>query len=515
MRRLFVFLLSLAGLATALVTLPIITTSAGAAARPVTAALQQIPLTGVAPGGRRTAALGAALHREATLESTELSTRPYSLMGVTWDLDPFVDDVQVYVRNREQNTGGWSDWEAVEANPDLPDAGSQDVTGPVHRSGTVPIWTGPSNGVQVRVDRVSGAAPTGVKIELIDPGISPADGQPAAPRASAHAGQARPEIITRAEWGADESIRRGTPTYNSTVKVGFVHHTAGSNNYSPDQAASVVRGVYAYHVKSNGWSDIGYNYLVDRYGRAYEGRAGGLDKYVFGSHTGGFNTNTFAVSLMGDFTTAIPPAEMLTTASKLLAWKLGSAYRDPKGTTTLVSAGGGTSKYRAGTSVPFEVVSGHRDAGNTSCPGAQTYARMGLIRDQVEGFLGAAFADPAFAGGDRFPLGTSSTVGLQARALGDTSWTGTVATARGDVVREVSGTGGDAELAWDLTDASGAPARPGAYVLRLTGTEGDDAALPVARTVVVSRVTCRGTPLERARCTALQRGVGLARGAGG
>ena len=128
----------------------------------------------------------------------------------------------------------------------------------------------------------------------------------------------------------------------------------------------MVRGIYAYHVKSNGWSDIGYNFLVDRYGRAYEGRAGGIDRYVLGAHTGGFIKDSFAVSLLGDFTTVPPSEETLQTTSDLLAWKLGSAYREPTGTAVLVSAGGGTSRYPSGQSLVFDVISGHRDAGNTS-----------------------------------------------------------------------------------------------------------------------------------------------------
>jgi uncharacterized protein with LGFP repeats len=106
------------------------------------------------------------------------------------------------------------------------------------------------------------------------------------PRSTAHAEEPAPAIISRAQWGADESIRTEAPSYRPTVRVGFVHHTASSNDYTADQAAAVMRGIYAYHVKSNGWSDIGYNYLVDRFGRAYEGRAGGLDRFVVGAHTG-------------------------------------------------------------------------------------------------------------------------------------------------------------------------------------------------------------------------------------
>src|SRR5687768_15962158 len=124
----------------------------------------------------------------------------------------------------------------------------------------------------------------------------------------------------------------------------------------------MVRGIYAYHMKSNGWSDIGYNFLVDRYGRAYEGRVGGIDRYVLGAHTGGFNVESFGDSLLGDFATVPLSATTMATFSTIPAWKLGSACRESRGKSLLTSAGGGTYKYRAGTRVTFDDVSGHRDA---------------------------------------------------------------------------------------------------------------------------------------------------------
>jgi hypothetical protein len=326
-RRLLTLALSLSASATLLVALPTITPGAAAAPRPVEPDVEQVVLSGN-PGD---------------LRSPVLTGKRFSLMGVTWTPDPRVDGVDVHVRTR---TGGtWSAWEHVEAGgEDAPDAGTSDTRRKL-RSGTSPIWTGPSDGVQVTVKTVSGVAPRDVRIELVDPGTSPADRLPAVP--SGTPTRPRPaRVISRAEWGADESIRRGSPSYTSTVKVGFVHHTASSNDYSAAQAAAMVRGIYAYHVKSNGWSDIGYNVLVDRYGRAYEGRAGGVDRFVLGSHTGGFNVDSFGVSLLGDFSTVPPSEETMATVSQVLAWKLGSAYRDPRGKAVLTSAGGGTSKHR-------------------------------------------------------------------------------------------------------------------------------------------------------------------------
>ena len=210
-----------------------------------------------------------------------------------------------------------------------------------------PLWVGRSNGVQVTVTTASGVQPQDLRVELVDPGTSEADLRPT-PRDVASAVEAQPTILTRADWGADESIREGSPSYNATVKVGFVHHTDTANGYSMAEVPAMLRSIYAYHVKSNGWSDIGYNYLVDRFGRLWEGRYGGITKNVLGAHTGGFNTDSFGTSLLGTFTTAVPPDAMLGSLEQLFAWKLGAYYREPLGKATLRSGGGGTSKYAAG-----------------------------------------------------------------------------------------------------------------------------------------------------------------------
>jgi uncharacterized protein with LGFP repeats len=270
----------------------------------------------------------------------------------------------------------------------------------------------------------------------------------------------------------------------------------------------MVRGVYAYHVKSNGWSDIGYNYLVDRYGRAYEGRAGGLDRFVVGSHTGGFNRDSFAVSLLGNFATLAPSLETIGMLTDVLAWKLGSAYRDPLGQAVLTSAGGGTSKFSAGTKVTFDVVSGHRDAGNTSCPGDTTYARMDSIRTQVADKLGAGFVQPTFTGEAAHLRGSRGPVSLSARTLGSLDWTITIGDSEGKLIRTTSGATAGSETVsttWDLTDETGRAVRPGTYVLRISGSRDGDRALPYAKQVIVKAESCRGNPLERARCKAAGR----------
>ena len=189
----------------------------------------------------------------------------------------------------------------------------------------------------------------------------------------------RPAIVTRRGWGADERLR-GPFLYTKTVKVAFVHHTAMSNNYSCSQAPSLIRGIYRYHVKSNGWRDVGYNFFVDKCGKIYEGRAGGVARPVMGAHTYGFNANSTGIAVLGSYSTTKPSATVVNALSRLVAWKLGLHGVNPRGTVTVTSGGG---KYPKGTKVGLRTVSGHRDGAQTSCPGDRLYRELGTVRERA------------------------------------------------------------------------------------------------------------------------------------
>ncbi|WP_275561025.1 peptidoglycan recognition protein [Streptomyces sp. 5-6(2022)] len=188
----------------------------------------------------------------------------------------------------------------------------------------------------------------------------------------------RPRIVTRAGWGADEKIREAGHVYSKTVKVAFIHHTVTGNNYRCSQAPSVIRGIYRYHVKSLGWRDYGYNFTIDKCGKIYEGRSGGVTKAVRGAHTLGFNTNSMGVAVLGTFTSKKPSAKAVKAVAKLTAWKLGLFKRNPRGTTHLVSGGG--NKYKKGAKVRLHVIAGHRDGFATECPGKRLYKKLGSVR---------------------------------------------------------------------------------------------------------------------------------------
>ncbi|MGY5014793.1 peptidoglycan recognition protein family protein [Streptomyces sp. 900105755] len=399
-------------------------------ARPDTTALsgstQSLPLT----PRTRERVLGQAPEQGAY--RTDL--RRFSLVGVIWDKPGTELLGQVQVRTRSAATGDWSGWQDVDthnadhgADPDTAEAAS----GRVHGA-TAPLWVGASDGVDVRVRAKAGPGPgvgrdllpAGLRLELVDPGDeAPSEGLPGdsprtdtgadsaaavnadlvsfaateipalsradterelrelnggtAPVAKPHIGP-RPRIVTRRGWGADESLREKGFVYTGKVKAAFVHHTDSGNGYRCSDAPSVIRSIYRYHVVSMGWRDIGYNFLVDKCGTIYEGRAGGAAKAVRGAHTLGFNNNSTGIAVIGTFGSHKPPAAAVTGIAKLTAWKLGLSGANPKGKTYLKSGGGNL--YPKGKNVRLNVISGHRDGYATDCPGAKLYAKLGSAR---------------------------------------------------------------------------------------------------------------------------------------
>ena len=187
-------------------------------------------------------------------------------------------------------------------------------------------------------------------------------------------------------------MRRGTPLYDNEIQAGIVHHTATNNDYSPTDSAETVRGIYAYHTRTLGWCDIAYNALVDKYGQVFEGRFGGITRAVEGSHTGGFNANTWAVAMIGNYIEAPPTAVQLRAVGLLLGWRLAMDRVDPKGAVRLTSAGGSYTRFPPGVTPTLPTIFAHRDVGDTECPGSAGYASLDAIRA-----IAAQFNKPANA----------------------------------------------------------------------------------------------------------------------
>ncbi|MGW2277600.1 N-acetylmuramoyl-L-alanine amidase [Streptomyces sp. NPDC001770] len=199
----------------------------------------------------------------------------------------------------------------------------------------------------------------------------------------------KPPIVSRAAWGANEKLNDEAPEYTTSVKAVFVHHTAQTNDYSCADSPAIMRSLHAFHVQSNGWKDLGYNFIVDKCGTIFEGRKGGVDQPVFGAHTYGFNRETAGIAVIGMYTDTKAATAATTAVARLAAWKLGQYKGDPAGRTTLVagatqSSGTGIA-YTAGKSYTFNQISGHRDGFNTECPGTALYGQLGAIRSAAAG----------------------------------------------------------------------------------------------------------------------------------
>ncbi|WP_432549034.1 N-acetylmuramoyl-L-alanine amidase [Kineococcus arenarius] len=356
------------------------------------------PLLRTAPGGGAATALpGDGASAGAELTEVTVDVDGGSLLGVV--LGGAAADGAGPVAVRVRPAGGeWGAWNELALVDSGPDATADGVGAGV--VATEPLWTGPLGTAQVQV-RLRAADAATARLEVVDPGERDGDAPAAVgvARLAAAPGEqsvdervalAAPTIRTRAAWGADETLRKSSASYSGTLKAAVVHHTADPGSYTQAQVPAVIRGMYRYHTVTLGWADLGYNFVVDRFGGIWEGRAGGTTRPVVGAHAGGFNVDTFGVSMMGDYTSVAPSAACLESIAQVIAWKFSLHGIDPAGTTRLTSAGGGTARYAKGTTVTLRTVSAHRDVGYTACPGNVGFTKMDSIRTRVAQLTGSA-----------------------------------------------------------------------------------------------------------------------------
>ena len=270
----------------------------------------------------------------------------------------------------------WDPLEFMDAE-DGPDLGSAEAAAQDKGNHTEPLWVGEASHLQVEV---TGASVSELKTSLIDSmGLSGGPVQRNVETSMPEASATNLNIISRAQWGANESLTKNAPSIASNVHMGVVHHTAHAstaiaNSYTRDQAAGLVRSFHAYHTTSLGWNDIGYNALVDRFGRIYEGRRGGFDKGVVGAHAAGFNTGSFGVAVIGNFVQTQAPAAAIKSLTDVIGVKAAIHGINPAGWTDRMS----------GTAWRPTII-GHRDVGQTSCPGL-IHGLLPQIRDNARGY---------------------------------------------------------------------------------------------------------------------------------
>jgi hypothetical protein len=417
------------------------------------------------------AAPGAALASPTSLVARELPARSaavakapgrFDLVGLHWQ-GPGT------VRFRTKDTRGrWSGWRfAAAESDDLPDRNTAESRrGRSWHLGS-PYWVGASERIQYRLSgRIRRLRAFFVRSPLL--GGTPTHVEPFVANA--------PAIVTRAQWGANEAIRRNRangPRIADDVHFAIVHHTAGSNSYSRSQSAAIVRAIEVYHVKGNGWDDIGYNFLVDKYGQVFEGRFGGMEKAVVGAHALGFNYGSVGVALLGNYDGASLTAAARASLVKLLAWRLDLAHVDPLSRVTRVSSG--NPRYHEGTSVQLRAISGHRDTYPTSCPGSKAYAQLPSIAREVAATGLPKLYSPVVFGALGGNVRFTATVSPAA------SWTVTVSDALGHEIASGSGTGRAVDWTWD---ASVVPR--GRYTYAISATAGGATARPVTGAIGAS-----------------------------
>ncbi|MEA2367643.1 MAG: hypothetical protein QOH38_361 [Thermoleophilaceae bacterium] len=299
------------------------------------------------------------LHASRNAPITVRAPRRFDLVGLHWSSGGKTPTVRLRAR---RDGGRWSAWFHLAPGDGGPRASD-------------PLWTGgadvvqyrlshPVRGLRVHFVRTSGAAP--------------------APRTvhAASSSPSRPTIYRRSAWGAGQCKPRVKPEIGQ-VSVAFIHHTVTSNSYSPDDVPGMILAICRYHRNSNGWNDIGYNFLVDRFGRLWEGRAGGISRAVVGAHTLGFNSQSTGISNLGTFTSVNQTDDALRAMARLIRWKLPLHGTPTAGKATLVSGGGPGNRWSYGKRVKFHRISGHRDADSTSCPGDALYAQLPALRKRV------------------------------------------------------------------------------------------------------------------------------------
>jgi len=205
--------------------------------------------------------------------------------------------------------------------------------------------------------------------------------------ADATAATREPDFITRREWGAKQDKGGCEPRVRpemGRIKAGVIHHTVNTNKYSEAEAPGIVLGICRFHRNGNGWNDIGYNALVDRFGNVYQGRAGGMSRPVIGAHAEGVNTQTTGVAAIGDFTRKKPSRQLRRGLIQYLAWKLDLAGVPAHGSTFLKSTGGPSQKTPKGQRVKVKTIFNHGTTNYTDCAGAALNRLVPKIRRAVD-----------------------------------------------------------------------------------------------------------------------------------
>src|SRR3954453_5651958 len=326
---------------------------------------------------RAVALVRAAHPREAAprwISTPVEAPHRFDLVGVARELRP----VQIRVRD---DGGRWTNWVEQEDGTPIYVGGAEQaqIRAPFRPRGRL-HFVNVSGTSGALADRLLDSARQAINTAFISVASTPG--------AQALRLAPKPSLVSRAAWGADLASGgcppRGPAEYG-TVQAAVIHHTVNANDYTPAEAPSIVLGICRFHVYGNGWNDIGYNALVDRFGTLYEGRAGGLKRPVVGAQAQGFNSQTPSIASIGDHTSDTPTPQAQGSIIRFLAWKMAVDRAFPvTGTGSLASAGGSESRYSKGAVATVPRIVGHTTLGLTACPGAAMIPLVPRIQAAVQ-----------------------------------------------------------------------------------------------------------------------------------
>ena len=368
----------------------------------------------------------------------------------------------------------WTPWAQVVIEAEHgPDPGTAEAA--TQTAASEPVYVGEAQWIQYRVQPQRLSDLVGLSAEVVETAgrnrstlqrLGDAFSNLTWNPADVRAAPGRPDIIGRDVWGGDRCIGEDAdePSYNDGARMLFVHHTATAGSYSEASAPGVVYAICSYHANNRGWRDIGYNFLIDVYGNIYEGRAGGVDRSVWGAHTGGFNYYSTGIALVADHDNVSVGPAALESLEALAAWKLDQHHIDPIETTTIRSLG--STRYEEGVVVDMSNVSGHRDASSTSCPGNLCYPLLGSLREAFAATGGVKILGPVVS---PFELGPVEFDFVITEAA---DWSFSILTEEGREITSAAGSGTEVHVEWDGRDG-GTLIAPGEYRVVLTATTDD------------------------------------------
>ncbi|MFD2797601.1 N-acetylmuramoyl-L-alanine amidase [Promicromonospora vindobonensis] len=373
------------------------------AAAPAAKTERVADVTKAAPAARAAAAERSTVaDGEIVLDTTDDAGRiagevaapaGFQTVGASWPaaIDAQVPELQVRAQAED---GTWGQWTHLEKSSDVPDGEQTEFL-------SAPVHVGEAVAVQVATVDKAASVPEGIKLTLVTSEQVQTVAATTSGAVEASAATNGPTIVTRAEWGAapprpiddcPPAGGDGVPgtTWGAADRLdgAVVHHTVNPNDYATVAAAmQLIRNDQAYHQNSHGWCDIGYNFLVDKWGNIYEGAQGSIEDPIIGAHAGGFNTRTVGVSMVGTYTNVAPSAAQKDGVAQIAGYRLSQYGANPAESATFTSAGltsGG--RYAASEQVVLPRVFGHRDTHQTECPGDMGYPQLASIRNAAAAY---------------------------------------------------------------------------------------------------------------------------------